>query len=309
MKRIDKTHKVVNASKKKLMLRNNVDAWILMLPMVLCLYIFIWRSTVMGGFWSFFEMKGFTPGDFCGFDNYRKVIGHSQFFPMLWNNVQFVFWSLIIGYLPPLFIAIMLNEIVHFKSMLRVMVYIPVVIPGIAAMLIWYYLYYPDQTGLLNMILSKVGIAPQKWLNDPDFAIIGIIIYNTWKSFGGAMLLYYAALQGVSPDVYEAALIDGAGPFKRFWNVTRPAIEGLLLLNLVNQIIGVFQIMEQPMAMTGGGPDGATNTLSYQLYNYGFNSAGRSTGQAMALGVIIFLILIVFTIVYFKLNKKVQERY
>lgn len=301
--------KIINRSEKKLTLKNSIEGWALILPVVVCLYIFVWRSTAMGLFWSFFDMKGFTPGDFCGFDNYRKVITHSHFFPMLWNNVQFVFWSLIIGYLPPLFIAIMLNEIVHFKGTLRVLVYIPVVIPGIAAMLIWYYLYYPDQTGLLNIILAKVGIPAQKWLNDPDFAIIGIIIYMSWKNLGSTMLLYYAALQGISPELYEAALIDGAGPFQRIWHVTRPGVEGLLLLNLVSQIIGVFQIMEQPLAMTGGGPDGATNTLSYQLYNYGFNSSGRATGQAMALGVIIFLILIVFTIFYFKLNKKLQERY
>lgn len=303
------SQKIINRSEKKLTLKNSIEGWILILPVVVCLYIFVWRSTAMGFFWSFFDMKGFTPGDFCGFDNYRKVITHSQFFPMLWNNVQFVFWSLIIGYLPPLFIAIMLNEIVHFKGTLRVLVYIPVIIPGIAAMLIWYYLYYPDQTGLLNMILAKVGIPAQKWLNDPDFAIIGIIIHMSWKGLGSSMLLYYAALQGISSELYEAALIDGAGPFQRIWHVTRPGVEGLLLLNLVNQIIGVFQIMEQPLAMTGGGPDGATTTLSYQLFNYGFNSSGRATGQAMALGVIIFLILIVFTILYFKLNKKVQERY
>lgn len=129
-----------------------------------------------------------------------------------------------------------------------------------------------------------------------------------WKGFPGSMLLYFAALQSVSVEQYEAALIDGAGPWKRLWFVTRPAMEGLLLLNLVRQIISVFQIMEQPLAMTGGGPNGASVSLSYQLYQYGFNSGGKGTGQAMALGVIIFLILIVFTLFYFWLNKKVEDR-
>ncbi len=289
--------------------RNNIDAWILMLPMVLILYLFVWRPTVLGGVWSFFDMKAYTVDEFCGFDNFRKVITHTQFLPMLWNTVQYVFWSLIIGFLPPLFIAIMINEIIHFKGGFRVLIYIPAVIPGIAAMLMWYFIYYPDQTGLLNMLLGKLGMDPYTWLNDPNFAIIGIVIFMTWKGFAGTMLLYYASLQGVSVELYEAALIDGAGPFKRLWHVTRPAIEGLLLLNLVRQIIGVFQTMEQPLAMTGGGPNGASTTLSYQLYQYGFNSGGKSTGQAMALGVIIFMILIVFTIFYFWLNKKVESRY
>lgn len=294
---------------RKRRLRNNIDAWVLMLPMVVILYLLVWRPTVLGGIWSFFDMKAYTPGEFCGFDNYIKVLSHTQFLPTLWNTVQYVLWSLIIGFLPPLFIAIMINEAIHFKRGFLVLIYIPAVIPGIAAMLMWYFMYYPDATGLLNMLLSKLGMEPYAWLNDPHFVIIGIIIYTTWKGFPGAMLLYYAALQGVSAELYEAALIDGASPWKRAWHVTRPAMEGLLLLNLVRQIIGVFQIMEQPLAMTGGGPSGASVSLAYQLYQYGFNSGGKGTGQAMALGVIIFLILIVFTIFYFWLNKKVEDRY
>ena len=290
-------------------LRNNLDAWILMMPMIIILYLFVWRPTVLGAVWSFFRMRAYTVLDFCGIDNYVKVLTHTQFVPMLINTVKYVFWSFVIGFLPPLFIAIMINEMVHFKNAFRVIIYIPAVIPGIAAMLMWYFIYYPDKTGLLNMVLAKFGMQPHRWLNDPNFTIIGIIIYTTWKSFAGTMLLYYAALQGVSTELYEAALIDGAGPFKRLWNVTRPAIEGLLLLNVVRQIIGVFQIMQEPLAMTGGGPDGASTSLSYQLYQYGFNSGGKGTGQAMALGMIIFLILIVFTIFYFWLNRKVEDRY
>ena len=295
--------------KRKSSFRNDFDAWVLMLPMVVILYLFVWRPTVLGAVWSFFEMKAYTVGDFCGFDNFRKVITHTQFLPTLWNTVQYVLWSLIIGYLPPFFIALMMNEIIHGKGAFRVLIYIPAVIPGIAAMLIWYFMYYPDQTGLLNMIIGKFGMQPYQWLNDPDFVIVGIIIYSTWKGFGGSMLLYFASIQSVSVEVYEAALIDGAGPWKRLWHVTRPAMEGILLLQLVRQIIGVFQIMEQPLAMTGGGPNGASVSLAYQLYNYGFNSGGKGTGQAMALGLIIFLILIVFTIAYFWLNAKVEDRY
>ncbi len=300
-----------NASKlsKKMRLRNNIDAWILLLPAVVVLYLLIWRPTVLGAVWAFFKMNAYTPGDFCGFDNFRKVITHTQFLPTLWNTVQYVLWSLVLGYLPPVVIAVIINEMVHFKSGFRVTIYLPAVIPGIAAMLMWYYIYYPDQTGLLNMLLVKMGMQPFGWLNNPKFVIPGIMIYSTWHGFAGTMLLYYASVQSVSVELYEAALIDGAGVWKRAWNVTRPQIEGILLLNLIRQIIGVFQIMEQPLAMTGGGPNGASISLSYQLYQYGFNSGGKGTGQAMALGVIIFLILIVFTIFYFYLNKKVEERY
>lgn len=299
----------MSVHKKRMKFKNNLDAWILLLPLVVIMYLLIWRPTVLGTVWSFFKMNAYTPGDFCGLDNYIKVITHTQFLPTLWNTVQYVLWSLVLGYLPPVVIAVIINEMVHFKNGFRVTIYLPAVIPGIAAMLMWYYIYYPDQTGLLNMLLVKWGMQPFGWLNDPRFVIPGIILYDTWHGFAGTMLLYYASVQSVSVELYEAALIDGAGVWKRAWHVTRPQIEGILLLNLVRQIIGVFQIMEQPLAMTGGGPNGASVSLSYQLYQYGFNSGGKGTGQAMALGVIIFIILVVFTIFYFYLNKKVEERY
>lgn len=297
-----------NSLRRKYQFKNQLDAWVLLLPMVIILYLFVWRPTVLGSVWSFFRMQAYTVKEFVGLDNFERVVSHTQFWPTLWNTVKYVFWSLVIGFIPPVIFAVMLNEMVHFKSGLRVISYLPAVIPGIAAMLIWYYIYYPDQTGLLNMLLSKLGIAPYGWLQNPDFTIIGIVIYKTWKGFPATMLLYYAAIQGISSEQYEAAMIDGAGIGKRAWYVTRPALDGLLLLNLVRQIIGVFQVMEEPLAMTGGGPNGASISLSYQLYQYGFNSGGRGTGQAMALGVIIFLILIVFTCFYFWLNKKVEDR-
>ena len=96
-------------------------------------------------------------------------------------------------------------------------------------MLMWYYIYYPDQTGLLNIVLNKMGMESFGWLNNPTFVIPGIMIYSTWKGFAGTMLLYYAAVQGTSVELYEAALIDGAGTWKRAWHVTRPALEGSLI--------------------------------------------------------------------------------
>ena len=127
----------------------------------------------------------------------------------------------------------------------------------------------------------------------------------TWAAFPGTMFLYYTAIQGISTDLYEAAAIDGAGPFRRFWHISLPQVSGLLLLNVVRQIIGVFQVMQEPMVLTGGGPNGASTSLGYQMYQYGFVQ-GR-VGQALALGTITFVILIVATLFYFKLNRKVED--
>jgi len=296
-------------STKRFRLRKEISGWLFLIPTVFLMYVLIWRPTVLGFVWSFFKMNAYTVGEFIGLKNYELVLKHSQFFPMLKNTFMYIFWSLTIGFIPPILLAIMINEVVYFKKTARVLIYLPVVIPGIVAFLLWKYAYAPDETGLFNQILISMGFDKYGWLNDPNFTIIGIILQSMWKNMGASMLLYYACLQSISPELYEAAIIDGASPLKRVWHITRPALFPMMLLNFVRQIIGMFQTIDGPLTMTGGGPDGASTTLGYQLYLYAFNSGGRATGQAMALGVIMFVILLVATLFYFKLNKKIEENY
>ena len=286
-------------------LKNNTMAWLLIVPLLIVMYLFVWRPTFMGAIWSFFKMKGYSPVKFIGFKNYIDVVTDTEFIPTLLNTLKYVLYSLIVGFIPPALIAILVNEVVHFKSGFRVLIYLPAVIPGVAANLMWYFLYYPDASGLLNQILVSLGGSPYSWLGDGRFAILYIIIAMTWQGFGATMILYYAAVQSVSQELYEAVTIDGAGMWKRLWHVTVPQISGTLLLAFVSQIISVFQVLDQSMVMTGGGPNNASTSVGFQLYKYGFVN-GRA-GHAMALGVIIFIILLLATIFYFKLNKKVEE--
>lgn len=286
-------------------LKTVFGAWILLAPAVIILYLMIWRPSVMGIVWSFFKMKGYTPTEFIGFENYIRVVTDAQFWPVLWNTVQYVLWSFVIGFVPPLVIAFFLNEMVHLRNALRTIIYLPAILPGITILLLWYFMYYPDQTGMLNMILTKIGLEPYIWLNDSKFTILFIVIEMTWAGFPATMFLYYTTIQGIDVTLYEAATIDGAGPWKRFINVSIPQISGLLILNVVRQVIAVFQVMQEPMVMTGGGPNGASISLGYQLYQYGFVQ-GR-VGQALALGTITFVLLIAVTCFYFYINKKVEE--
>ena len=286
-------------------MKKSITAWLLMLPALFALYFMIWRPQVMGFVWSFFKMNGYTPSGFIGLKNYMDVISNTAFLQTLLNTLQYVVWSLIIGFLPPIVIAIVLNEMKYCKGFFKTVLYLPSMLPAIAVMLMWYFIFYPDATGLLNMILGHFGIEPKLWLNNQSLAIPLIVVSMTWKSMGSAMLLYFSALQTVNTELYEVALIDGAGMLKRVRYVTIPQISGVLILNFVNQIIAVFQVMEQPLAMTGGGPDGASMSLGLQLYNYAFVS-GR-IGQALALGGVMFVFLIISTCFYFYLNRKVEQ--
>lgn len=287
--------------------KKQLSGWVLIIPAIVIIYFMIIRPQIMGIAWSFFDMRGYNIKSFNGLDNYRTILSNTEFLQILWNTCQYVLWSMI-GYIIPIIVAVVLNEVVHFRRFFRFVVYFPSVLPGTAVMLLWFMMFYPDQAGLLNMILGKVfHMTPYNWLQDSRFTILYIIISMTWNSAGMTALYYFASLQGVSRELYEASLIDGAGFMKRFWTITFPHMSGILLLFLIKQIMGVFQIVDQPMQMTGGGPGNASMTLGYWSYKYAFEY--NKPQYSMVIGVIMFLILMVLTSFYFAADKKVQSKY
>lgn len=298
----------MKSKKKKLnlnLLGKEISAWLLILPSIVCVYFLLIRPQILSIYASFFNMKGYTIQNFVGLENYRRVLHDTMFLKVLANTIKYVIYSLIIGFTFPIIVAIMLNEMVHARNTMRALVYLPSILPSVAALMIWYYIYYPDQSGLLNMLLDKIGIAPYGWLQEAKHTILFIVISMSWGGAGGTAIYYFAALQGVNRELYEAAIMDGAGFFTRIRIVTLPYISGVALLFLVRQIISVFSVLEQPMQMTDGGPNGASTSMALQVYKYGFGSGKPQL--AMALGVIMFLILIVITVFYFYINKKIES--
>jgi len=165
-------------------------------------------------------------------------------------------------------------------------------------------MYYPSESGMLNTLLSLFGTEPSTWLQNSAWTIPLIILSLTWKGFGGTTIIYLASVQGISNELYEAAKIDGAGGFRRVWSIMVPQMFPVMALYFVKQIIGVFQIMQEPLLMTGGGPNNASLSLALQSYNYAF--LYFQPQNALALGTITFMILIGLTIVYFAMNKKFE---
>lgn len=285
--------------------KRDISAWMLILPALLLIYLCILRPQILGTYWSFFKMKGYKVQEFAGLENYKTVMADSMFMKTLWNTCKYVLWSIVIGYFIPIIIAIFLNEIVHLRNTYRVLIYFPSILPAAGVALLWYLVYYPDAGGLLNMIGGAFGMEPYVWLQDSKWTILFIIISMTWSGCGSSVIYYFAALQGVSRELYEAAIIDGAGFARRIRTITLPHISGISLLFLVRQIIGVFSVMEQPLQMTDGGPNGASMSLGLLAYRYGFVSI--KPDLAMAVGVIMFLILAVVTCFYFYLDKKIDN--
>lgn len=286
-------------------IKRNISGWVLILPTFLFFVFLVWRPIIIGIMYSFFDLRGFEPVAFVGLENYRQVLSDSNFLSTLKNTVEYVIWSLIIGLPLPFVAAVMLNEALHGKQYFKISLYLPCVLPGMAAYLLWSMIYGENQAGLINSVLRLFGTEPMQFLSNKTLVIPLIIVMMSWKNFGGTMIMYLATLQGADQSLYEAARLDGAGFWQRIKAVTWPHCRGILLLLAVKQIIGIFGITEQPLVMTGGGPNGASLSLGLTNYYYAFKYGAMQ--KSLALGVITFVMLMGLTVVYFKIDKKINE--
>lgn len=297
----------MNLGKKKYIdnLKRNISGWGMLLPTVVFFVFLVWRPIVIGITYSFFDLRGFDPVEFVGLENYEQVLSDTNFLRTLKNTVSYVVWSLIIGLPLPFFAAVMINEMRHAKQYFKVTAYLPGILPGMAVYLLWKNIYGESANGLINSLLYYLGFQPLPFLASETAVIPLLIIMMSWQGFGGTMIMYLASLQSIDKTLYEAARIDGAGFWKRFTTITFPHCKGILLLLGVRQIISVFSVTEQPMVMTGGGPGGASLSLGLTNYYYAFKYGAMQ--KSLALGVITFIILSGLTIVYFKLDKKIND--
>ena len=283
-------------------IRKEAGAWLLLLPSLLLFAIFVWHPLISGLVLSFFETKGFDIIKFNGLQNYVDVVSDSAFKTTLANTAFYTLWSLVIGFLVPVTVAVIINEMVHLNAFFRFSVYFPAMVPGVVTAIMWNFMLDPGEQGLFNTLLAFFGLSPSVWLLNPRMTIPLIVATMTWRGFGSTAIIYLASLQGVNHELYEASTLDGAGVWARLRYVTFPHLSNILNLMLIMQIIGVFQVMYEPLTMTEGGPNNASASLMLQSYFYGFRyfQAGRS----MAVGAITFMILVPLIIFYFRANGK-----
>jgi len=190
-------------------------------------------------------------------------------------------------------IAVMLNQGIKGQSFWRTVYYLPSVVSVVAVSLLWRWLYEPD-LGLLNTVLKSIGIQGPRWIFSTQWAMPSIIIMGLWWSAGAPMLIYLAGLRGIPTSLYEAAEIDGASSFRRFFAITLPLLTPTIFFNVVLGIIGSWQVFGQALIMTDGGPDNATLTAVLHIYRTGFQN--NFFGYASAQGWLLFLVVIVFVI-------------
>lgn len=220
--------------------------------------------------------------------------------PSFWAAMQVTFsyaiFSVPIGICLALLIALLLNHKVPGMSVWRTIYYLPSVVSGVAVAMLWAWIFH-SQFGLINVGLHAIGIQGPAWLGDPTWALPALIIMSFW-GIGGGMVINLAGLQGIPTELYEAASIDGANSWQRFWSVTLPLLSPVLFFSLVVGVIDAFQYFTNAYVMTNGGPGRAT--LFYNLFLYQNAFRYYKMGYASALAWVMFLIILIFTLLIFK---------
>lgn len=248
------------------------------------------------------NFQGFMKQYFVGLSNYRELFGNVELYQVLMNTLKFVALYIPLMLVISLCVAGVLNSKVRGVGFFRVVYYIPVITSWVAGSLIWKWVLNPNY-GIVNSLLALIGIEGPKWLQSPQWAMPAIVLASVWKDMGYFGLMLLSGLQGISREYYEAASIDGANKIRCFFKITLPLLTPTIFFVLVIGLINSFQIFPQVMIMTpDGGPGGSTMVMVERIYKYGFKY--YKMGAASALSWILFAIIMAFTFVQMKLQKK-----
>lgn len=256
---------------------------------------------------SFHDWNFVSPvKDFVGFQNFVDLATDAEFHQVLRNTLIYTFSTVILTIVISLLLAVWLNKSSKVYSIVQAAMFSPHIISLVSISMLWAWIMDVDY-GLLNWFIGLFGIDNIPWLTSPDYALISIIIVAVWKGVGFNALVIIAGLQGIPKDLYEAAELDKTPKWRVFTKITVPMLSPTLFFLTIIGIINSFQVFETIDLMTSGGPVGSTNTIVYYIYQYGFRFF--KLGYASAAGVILFIILSILTVVYFKLlSKRVHYR-
>lgn len=276
----------------------DVTLFILMLaPNVLFLGTFVYWPLLQQAYLSLTVWDMLAPEKlFVGLDNYIYLFSDPKFHRVLTNTAVFVVGGLLGTLMIGLLLALLLNQPLRTRQSVRSLVFAPTVISGAAVGLVWVYIFDP-RFGLMKLLLGLFGLGSPNWLLDKSWAMLAVLIVYVWKNVGYSTVVYLAGLQTIPTELYEAAAMDGANAWHRFRRITLPMLSPITFFIVVTTVLALFQSFDIIFVMTRGGPVDATNTLIFSLYEEGF--IAFNAGTAAAIGMILFTLMLVVTILQF----------
>ncbi|MFT4214771.1 MAG: sugar ABC transporter permease [Microbacterium sp.] len=274
-------------------------------PALAVIAVFVYYPLVQNIYLSFFQWSVFEPTpEFVGGENYARALGDPIFWRSLWNNVAYAVVSLVFQVAGALVLAALVETFVRRHSgILRAIYFIPSAISLTVAGLLFYFVYQPE-TGLLNAFLRIVGLGDlgQAWLGQESTAIWAIIVMSQWQSFGYTALLFSVAIQRIPRELYDAADLDGVGEIGRIWYITTPLVREMSTLLIIVTVTGAFQVFNEVMVMTSGGPNNSSQVLGTWLYHAGF--INDEFGYAAAIATVVFVITILLAIAQLWISRR-----
>ena len=269
------------------------STWWFVLP-ALALYAFIVLvPTIRGSFYAFTDWDGLNPvQQWVGLDNFRAILHDGAARGAIKHTVAIAVAIMIIQNALGLLLALGVNSQIKSRHVLRVALFAPAVMTPVVVAFLWQYMYTP--TGAVNRAFGAVGLhgLQQEWLGDPSLALWCIVAVIVWQFAGYSMVIFLAGLQSIPNEVIEAAAVDGAGHFRRFWYVTRPLIAPALTVNLILSIIGGLKLFDQVWVLTNGGPGTSTETMSTLIYRNAFQFGEFAYSASLALILAIFVAVV-----------------
>jgi len=243
-----------------------------------------------------------TPPKFVGLDNFGQLLADRRFLTAVRNTAFYTATSVPIGLLLGLGLALVLNQRLRGIAWIRTAYFLPVVTSTVAISLVWSWIYSPDR-GPLNGVLGAIGLPPQRWISDPFWAMPSIVLMSVWQGLGTTVIIFLAGLQGIPEEYYDAASVDGAGSWARFRHVTLPLLTPSIFFTGVLALIDSFQVFDQVYVLARPGKaTESTVTIVYTIYENGFQNF--KMGYASAAAWLLFLIVAVLTVVYFRLQNR-----
>lgn len=273
--------------------------YLFILPWIIGFLVFTLFPLMFSLYMSVFDWNISGTRTFIGLENYITMFGDSNFYHALWVTIRYATMLVPINVGIALILALLINGIKKGQGFFKTIFYIPTIISGVALAMIWSWIL--KDTGILNQLLSMIGIDPVPWLRSPDAAMWAVVLTTIWAQ-GSMMLVFLSALKGIPTQVIEAAEIDGAKGFKRFWKVNLPLISPTLVYNLIMAIISSFQQLTVVMNLTNGGPSKSTYMYSLFIYENAFKKF--KLGYAAANAWIMFLIVLALTVAVLIISKK-----
>lgn len=279
--------------------KNTIEAWLFLLPNFIGFLVFTVFAIGFSLWISMHRWDLFSSPTFIGLGNFVRLLTNDRDFKRaLLNTLYFAVGIVPLGTAASLCLALLVNRGLKGMTFFRTVMYLPSVSSTIAVGIVWIWLLDP-QFGVVNYALRSIGLAsPPNWLGSVLWAKPALILMHIWQYAGYYMIIFLAGLQGVPEQLYEAAVLDGASSWQKFWRITLPLLSPTTFFVIVMKMIGVFNIFEQPFIMTGGGPSGSTETIVYYIYSNAFE--WFNMGYASAVAWVLFILVFGVTLIQFK---------